>query len=194
MNELVEQLERVVSEITAAQESGKENRRRAKVMTDAADVLAEIEPELAEPIRVLADELAAKSGGKGEATDKLRNRVRGLVEAEILDDDDQARALSILDDYKNLSGGDRVRVNSGVTTPDFPFAIKALYNGVQVAYEGQRSGHAYWNSVRHACRKYETKVLGSPELSGNGEWQAAKAAFMAGETVVKAGLFDLMRV
>jgi len=194
-NELVGALASVVSQLESAQESGKDKRRHAKVLAEAAQILADVEPELAEPIKVLAEEMQQKSGGKTDETNKLANRVRGLIAAEILPEDEQKIAEDVVAAYQKVGGsGGGARVNSGVTAPDFPFSIKAIYNGKEVVWEGQRSGHAYWNSLRHACRKYEQKTLKHDDLSGNGEWKMAKAAFENGEVTTHAGLFDLVRV
>jgi hypothetical protein len=204
MNDLVGELAHVVEQLALVSESGKEDRKAAKVLTEALTILdmypiSDGDRVTIDSIQDLADELMSKSGGKTDQTDKLRNRVRGLVEAEILPEDEQVTASELVARYNTITkakGSGQPRGESQ-SEPDMPFGVKAYFGDDLVWWEGKRVGHGRWNSLRHYCTKYEKDTLGHAERTGNGEWKTggvANLALLNGESEVVAGLFRLVKV
>lgn len=199
--QIIDSFRGVVNVALESVETGKETRKHATALKSAADAIRAY-PESQETSDVLArlttwsDDLANLSGSETEETAKLRNRVKGLVDAEIMDDDKEA--VQLLEWYAKAvkptgaSSGDR---NVGVTTPDFQFAIKAICpDHGDVVMEGQRTGHAYWNSLRHSCRKHEKSQHGEIDLTDPEGWKKARSAIADGTEEVSAGRFTLKAI
>lgn len=138
--------------------------------------------------------------------DQLAARVKGMVAAELFDqgmdlgDWTAEKATELVTRWDatapKKSRGPRTAGDSGTTTPDFAFPLVATCVKCKkvAAQEGVRTGHTYWNSLRHSAQKHNEKEHGGKFSAETAQgWKEAKGKVAEGAQSVTAGNYTISR-
>jgi hypothetical protein len=150
----------------------------------------------------LVDCLSVGEGIDQESLKAARDRVIGLVQADLLDGKDHDSAIDLIDRFNKVYKVKRAPREGGSPSsssnePDFGFPTEAFCEtcGEVVAHQGKRSGTTRWAFLKKEAQDHHVaKHGGKFSAEFNAGWKDGKKAMDGGAGSVQCGDYVVRKV
>lgn len=154
-------------------------------------------------LAVLVEELTMESSYDQEVLKSARDKVIGLITAELLEGKDETVAIDLIDRFNKVYKAKRTPRGEGGTSsssnnaPDFGFPTEAFCEtcGEVVARQGKRSGMTRWAFLKKEAQDHHVaKHGGKFSAEFNAGWKDGKKAMDSGAGSVQCGGYVVRKV